>query len=449
MIQFRRAPFVLFRDTPVENLMPNQLVLHIQPEEGISLRFAAKVPGPAMRLGAVDMNFEYTDYFGAIPSTGYERLLHDCMIGDATLFQRADMVEAGWCVVSPVLDVWRALPPRNFPNYAAGHLGTQGGRRLARTRRPPLEEFREMILAGDIGGTHARLAFFDAVDGRFSLVSASIFPSREYSGLDEIVAKFVDTSKLHPDTACFGIAGPVRNGRVEASNLPWIIESKRLADELKIKKAFLINDLEANAWGIPALDAKDVVALNQVKGQPVGNQAVIAAGTGLGQAGMYWDGTKHHVFATEGGHADFAPRNQLEVELFNYLHTRFGHVSYERIVSGPGLINVFSFLRDTGRGTTPPWLADEMAHSDPAAAISRAGIDSKCGLCEQAVDLVCFDLRSGGGQSGAQDHGHGRSLSGRRHCAQDAFQTLRPAVHAGLHRQRQDASPARVHAGTG
>jgi glucose-6-phosphate 1-dehydrogenase len=123
VITFRRAPFVLFRDTPVENLMPNQLVLHIQPEEGISLEFAAKVPGPAMRLGAVDMNFKYADYFGQQPSTGYERLLHDCMIGDATLFQRADMVEAGWCVVSPVLDVWKALPPRNFPNYAAGSWG--------------------------------------------------------------------------------------------------------------------------------------------------------------------------------------------------------------------------------------------------------------------------------------------------------------------------------------
>ena len=122
-IQFRRAPFVLFRDTPVENLMPNQLVLHIQPEEGISLQFAAKVPGPIMRLGAVDMNFEYADYFGTQPSTGYERLLHDCMIGDATLFQRADMVEAGWCVVSPALDVWKALPPRNFPNYPAGSWG--------------------------------------------------------------------------------------------------------------------------------------------------------------------------------------------------------------------------------------------------------------------------------------------------------------------------------------
>jgi glucose-6-phosphate 1-dehydrogenase len=123
VIQFRRAPFVLFRDTPVDHLMPNQLVLHIQPEEGISLQFAAKVPGPVMRLGTVDMNFEYQEYFGKQPSTGYERLLHDCMIGDQTLFQRADMVEAGWSVVNPILDIWKALPPRNFPNYASGSWG--------------------------------------------------------------------------------------------------------------------------------------------------------------------------------------------------------------------------------------------------------------------------------------------------------------------------------------
>jgi glucose-6-phosphate 1-dehydrogenase len=123
VIQFRQAPFVLFRDTTVEQLMPNQLVLHIQPEEGISLRFAAKIPGPVMRLGAVDMNFEYQKYFGKQSNTGYERLLHDCMIGDQTLFQRADMVEAGWSVVNPMLDIWRALPPRNFPNYPAGTWG--------------------------------------------------------------------------------------------------------------------------------------------------------------------------------------------------------------------------------------------------------------------------------------------------------------------------------------
>jgi glucose-6-phosphate 1-dehydrogenase len=122
-IQFRRAPFVLFRETPVENLTPNLLVLHIQPDEGISLRFGAKVPGIQVNVGAVDMDFRYQDYFGNEPSTGYERLLYDCMIGDATLFQRADMVEAGWSVVEPILDVWKALPPRSFPNYAAGTWG--------------------------------------------------------------------------------------------------------------------------------------------------------------------------------------------------------------------------------------------------------------------------------------------------------------------------------------
>src|SRR5688572_1817026 len=122
-IEFRRAPHILFRDTPVHRLAPNRLVLHIQPDEGISLRFGAKVPGSTLRLGAVDMDFAYADYFGSTPSTGYERLLYDCMIGDATLFQRADMVEAGWSVVTPILDLWQAVPPRSFPNYASGSWG--------------------------------------------------------------------------------------------------------------------------------------------------------------------------------------------------------------------------------------------------------------------------------------------------------------------------------------
>jgi glucokinase len=244
-----------------------------------------------------------------------------------------------------------------------------------------------MILAGDIGGTNARLAFFDVLNGHFRLVSASVFPSREYAGLDQIVSKFVQSSKLKPDAACFGVPGPVRNGRVETSNLPWVIESARLADELNLKTTVLLNDLEANAWGIATLDAEDVVLLNQVKGNPVGNQAVISAGTGLGEAGMYWDGSQYRIFATEGGHSDFAPRNELEIELFRYLSGRYGHVSYERIVSGPGLVNVFHFLRDSGRGTEPPWLTDAMAHSDPAAAISRAALDGACALCEQALDL--------------------------------------------------------------
>ena len=244
-----------------------------------------------------------------------------------------------------------------------------------------------MILAGDIGGTNARLAFFDVMNGHFRLVSASVFPSREYTGLDQIVSKFVETSNLHPDAACFGVPGPVRSGRVETSNLPWVIESARLADELKLKKTVLINDLEANAWGIATLGPDDVVSLNQVKGNPVGNQAIISAGTGLGEAGMCWDGSQHRIFASEGGHSDFAPRNELEIELFRYLSGRYGHVSYERVVSGPGLVNVFHFLRDSGRGTEPPWLTDQMVHGDPAAAISRAALDGACALCEQALDL--------------------------------------------------------------
>jgi glucokinase len=244
-----------------------------------------------------------------------------------------------------------------------------------------------MILAGDIGGTNARLAFFDVVDRKLSLLSSSVFPSREFSGLDEIVAQFLSDSKYRPDKACFGIPGPVRNGRVETSNLPWVVESKRLEAELKIPKALLINDLEANAWGIAALAPSDLVALNPGAGNPVGNQAVISAGTGLGQAGLYWDGSKHQIFACEGGHCDFGPRNEVEMDLLKYLYARYGHVSYERILSGPGLVNVFHFLRDTGRGSEPKWLTDEMAHSDAAAAISRAGIDAKTPLAEQAVDL--------------------------------------------------------------
>ncbi len=135
-IQFKRPPFLLFRDTPVEQLNPNRLVLHLQPDEGISLTFGAKIPGPQLRLGNVDMSFDYTDYFGSAPSTGYERLLYDCMTGDATLFQRADMVEAGWTVVEPILDVWKALPPRDFPNYAAGTWGPRESAELmAKTGR--------------------------------------------------------------------------------------------------------------------------------------------------------------------------------------------------------------------------------------------------------------------------------------------------------------------------
>jgi glucokinase len=244
-----------------------------------------------------------------------------------------------------------------------------------------------MILAGDIGGTNSRLAFYEGNNGLLRQVAAAVYPSQQFSSLDEIVLKFVSTSNVKPETVCLGVAGPVRNGRVEASNLPWVIDAKRLAQELHLDKTTLINDLEANAWGIATLEPGDTVPLNHPRGNSIGNQAVIAAGTGLGEAGMFWDGTQYRIFASEGGHCDFAPRNDIETDLLRYLRARFGHVSYERIVSGPGLVNVFHFLRDTGRGTEPAWLTEEMSHSDPAAAISRSAMEGQCPLCEQAVDL--------------------------------------------------------------
>ena len=244
-----------------------------------------------------------------------------------------------------------------------------------------------MILAGDIGGTNARLALFDVRNGQFSLVSATIFPSRRYSSLDKIVTEFVRTAGIRPARACFGVAGPVTNGRVETSNLPWTIESRRLADELNLKNTTLINDLEATGWGIAALSPHDLAPLNNLCANSPGNQAIVAAGTGLGEGGLYWDGTQHHVFATEGGHSDFAPLNDLQVELFHYLHARYGHVSYERILSGPGLVNVFEFLRDTGKGKVPDWLAEQMLKMDPAAAVSEAAMEGKCAMCAQALDI--------------------------------------------------------------
>jgi glucokinase len=242
-----------------------------------------------------------------------------------------------------------------------------------------------MILAGDIGGTNARLAYFQPENGDLHLVSESVFPSREFHDFGEIVCKFLKDSSTHPEVACFGIAGPVRNGRVATSNLPWTIEQARLAQQIQLPSTLLINDLEANAWGIGALSSKDFTALNQVP-RAAGNQAVIAPGTGLGEAGLFWNGKRHEIFASEGGHTDFAPQGELQIELLRFLARRYGHVSYERILSGPGLVNVYEFLRERG-GAEPEGLAAQLTHGDAAAAISRAALNGTNPQAEEALDL--------------------------------------------------------------
>ena len=194
-------------------------------------------------------------------------------------------------------------------------------------------------LIGDIGGTKTHLAIYDGKVER-----SEKFPSGDYEGLGVIAKKFLGDEKVA--RACFGVAGPVRDGKCEATNLPWIIDAAQLEQELGVDKVYLLNDLESNAWGIKALKDDQLCVLNDGASER-GNCALISAGTGLGEAGIYFDGNEHRPFATEGGHADFAPRTDLEIELLCYLRERFeGHVSYERIVSGPGLGNVYRFLVD-------------------------------------------------------------------------------------------------------
>jgi len=246
------------------------------------------------------------------------------------------------------------------------------------------------VLAGDIGGTKTRLAVFD-VDGTcLETLAQKSYPSGRYSGLANIVQDFLDGSGADCRQACFGIAGPVNHGRARATNLPWVVEEKALAALFGFERVTLINDLEANAWGIGALNASDFYPLNAGSPDAEGNACIISAGTGLGEAGLYWDGQRHWPFACEGGHANFSPASDLEIALLEYLRERFGRVSWERVLSGMGLVNVHDFLRQHRGVPAPSWLREEMSAGDPAAAISRAAMDDRDALCAAAIDLSVY-----------------------------------------------------------
>lgn len=252
-----------------------------------------------------------------------------------------------------------------------------------------MAEMRLTILAGDVGGTNTRLAFYEVEGGNFREITLKVYPSDEYDSLESIVKEFSATLKQPVTRACFGVAGPVVKGRCKTPNLAWVIERDHLAAALGIDAVDLINDLEANAYGIGALGPVDFAPLSEGSPDESGNAALISAGTGLGQAGLFRHGKELLPFASEGGHTDFAPRTDLEVELLRYLLNRYERVSFERVLSGPGIYNIYRFLRDTGRGDEPPWLTDEIEKGDPAAIISRAALDGKSELCAHALDLFC------------------------------------------------------------
>lgn len=240
-----------------------------------------------------------------------------------------------------------------------------------------------MVLAGDIGGTNSRLALFEArAEGPLVPVAERTYPSRDHDGLGPIVTLFRREFPQPIEAASFGVAGPVAAGWSRTTNLPWEIEARALGAGLSIEACFLLNDLEATAWGVTALGAEDTVVLQEGTPDETGNSAIIAAGTGLGEAGLFRASGRLLPFATEGGHADFGPRDDLEDDLLRFLRERHGRVSWERVVSGPGLVAIYEFLRDRGEHEESPETAEAMRRGDPGAAIS-AGRDA---LSREALD---------------------------------------------------------------
>jgi len=243
-----------------------------------------------------------------------------------------------------------------------------------------------MILAGDVGGTKVHLALFDFTEGKLTHTRDKQYPAREYGGLEEIVREFMAADKA--SAACFGVPGPVREGRLRLTNLPWTLDSRELSTHLEIDYVFLINDLEANGYGIGELDAKQIYTLSEGDASQMGNRALISAGTGLGESFLVWNGRAHTPYPSEGGHCDFAPRNEDEIDLLRFLRQKYnGRISFERVVSGQGLTNVYEFLREVRGVEEPAWLAARMANEDRNAVITELAMAAKSEICEKTTDM--------------------------------------------------------------
>lgn len=248
-----------------------------------------------------------------------------------------------------------------------------------------------MILAGDIGGTKTTLALFEETAGHLVRERQMTYRSREHGSLTEIVRDFLKNAPAAVEGACLGVAGAVVNGEVRPTNLSWTVRESDLAEATGAHTVKLLNDLEAASIGMLYLPPTELKVLQQGREEPAGrNAVVISAGTGLGEGILLWDGQRHIPVASEGGHGDFAPRDDLQVELWRYLRDRFkGHVSYERVLSGPGFVNIFEFLRDTHVAQEPDWLKDERQKDDPAAVVSRAALAHRCEIAVKTMSIFC------------------------------------------------------------
>lgn len=249
-----------------------------------------------------------------------------------------------------------------------------------------------MILAGDIGGTKTVLALFESDDGELRVVREQSFPSQSYATFEQILAEFqVEKVAAQVRAACFGVAGLVVGGRVHTTNLPWQLDERALQESIHIPRVKLLNDVEAAAYGMLHLGPDEQSVLQHgAAPKREGNIALIAAGTGLGEAMLYWDGNHYHPIASEGGHTNFGPSSPLEIELLQYLTEHLqGHVSWERVLSGPGFYHIYAFLRDTGHVAESPEMAEQLKVGDPNVVISEAGMAGSDPLSKATVELFC------------------------------------------------------------
>jgi glucokinase len=268
-----------------------------------------------------------------------------------------------------------------------------------------------MILAGDIGGTKTHLALYDWTGDRIDPLRLETFHSADYASLDEMLTEFLTPRTPSPsvdevaqptdeeasppnqdpplvlEAACFGVAGPVFENHSRTTNLPWVVDGPALSKQFEIRHVRLLNDLEAMAYGILLLRPDELVTLNT--GTPPSHKqaiALIAAGTGLGESILFWDGTRYRPMPSEGGHTDFAPNTDQEIELLRHVRSQYLHVSYERVLSGPGLLAIYEYLRDAKKNE-PTWLAEKIKAGDGAAEIAEAGLKGQAEIAKQALDL--------------------------------------------------------------
>lgn len=246
------------------------------------------------------------------------------------------------------------------------------------------------IIAADSGGTKTHMALFEVENGNFSILRENIYKSKDWKSFSDMVLDFGVTFPK-PDRLSFALAGPVQSGRVQMTNLNWYIDSQELREKTGVADVFLLNDLKAIAYGLAALRPADLIEVYKPANLLEGNAAIIAPGTGLGEAGLFWDGEALHPFDTEGGHTDFASRSELDDELFYVLQKKYGHVSWERVVSGMGIVTIYEFLRDVKKMEEPAWLTEQINQGDMGGAIGQAA-KANCPICVETIRLFVHYL---------------------------------------------------------